>query len=159
MVIYMLSLIFPTFHICLQGFPAFHGLRATDSSGKAEGHVPQAVATPCPPVAELTEKAPSMNLSEAVDAEELLKELDACGVRFSHCHNLSRSCLLQPSESNFIGSFPDCFYMQVGFIASLKNERKHETVSQVCSHILVCYLYYYYSLSFFLSVSVARSRC
>lgn len=80
-----------------KGFPTFQGLRAVENVGKSEGHVPQAVATPCPPVADKTEKVSAIHAAEAVDAEELLKELDACGV---------------------------------GFIASLKNEQKHETVKQ-----------------------------
>lgn len=64
-----------------QGFPTFQGLRAVENVGKSEGHVPQAVATPCPPVADKTEKVSAIHAAEAVDAEELLKELDACGVR------------------------------------------------------------------------------
>ena len=45
--------------------------------------VPQAIAQEITAVPELDERLPAQNFNIAADAEEMLKEIDACGVSFT----------------------------------------------------------------------------
>ena len=66
----------------LQAFPAYSGL-ARGHHGAAQKGVKAAAAAQQAPVADaaqLEAQAPLQNLHEVADAEQLLEELDACGV-------------------------------------------------------------------------------
>lgn len=62
--------------------PVYQGLRAGDAVTRGESVAPQAIAQECPPLPELEQRIPVQNYNVAADAEEMLKELDACGVGF-----------------------------------------------------------------------------
>jgi len=111
----------------MQNFPVFQGLRQNDNAANSACIVPEASAVQDFVVAPAVEhRQPVQNIHEAADAEELLKELDACGVSglnvlasrsLYYTHMVHRLFLFSP-------------VMQVGFIASLKNEHSHEVVEQ-----------------------------
>ena len=66
----------------LQGFPAFQGLRGVEHAHHVEAAGSLAAAAAAAPPAQLAPtRAPAENLHAVADNEELLKELDACGVR------------------------------------------------------------------------------
>lgn len=122
----------------LQALPVFQRLRVADgqaatNNGTAIGQT----MAPAPLAAALDvvegQSVPTQIMFEVADAEDLLKERDACGVSVHYpistrkpCHYASGPCL---STSN-----PHCYgtpwVLQVGLIASLKNEAKHEIVEQ-----------------------------
>ena len=64
----------------MQQLPVYQGLRAGDAVTRGESVAPQAIAQECPPLPELEQRIPVQNYNVAADAEEMLKELDACGV-------------------------------------------------------------------------------
>ena len=64
----------------MQKIPVFQGLRVNDAVARGESVASQAIAQDILPVPELDQRLPVQNIHEAADAEELLKELDACGV-------------------------------------------------------------------------------
>lgn len=64
----------------LQNIPVFQGLRQKDAVHKADAIVPQAAATTQDVATEVDQRLPVQNIHEAADMEEMLKELDACGV-------------------------------------------------------------------------------
>ena len=114
----------------MQNFPAFQGLRSSDASTKADAIAPQAAALECVAAPEVEQRLPAQNIHEPVDNEELLAELDACGV----------SVLPIPPTHRSLSTTRECgshlctlslLFAQVGFIASLKNDLRHEIVSQV----------------------------
>ncbi|KAL4550629.1 hypothetical protein Ndes2526B_g08744 [Nannochloris sp. 'desiccata'] len=78
-------------------FPAFQGPRSGNLVARGESVAPKAIAEEITASPELEQRFPVQNIHEPVDNEELLKEIDACGV---------------------------------GFIASLKNDHKHEIITQ-----------------------------
>jgi len=115
----------------LQIFPTFQGLRNNDGPAAVE-----AVATPAITLtSEVAPKAKEVVVPELVpevaDMEEMLKELDACGVSCylkSPCRSSAHLLFLFLKITCF--SPPSPFPSQVGFIASLKNEHRHDIVEQ-----------------------------
>lgn len=76
----------------MQGFPTFKGLRgqqhgSLDAASAGRAAAAPASAQPAPPTAELPQPTPLT--PEVADAEQLLEELDACGV--SKSRRLQRS--------------------------------------------------------------------
>ena len=67
----------------LQQFPVFQAPRFGDGVTRGEAVVPQAIAQEITAVPELDERLPAQNFNIAADAEEMLKEIDACGVSFT----------------------------------------------------------------------------
>lgn len=63
----------------------FQGLRSGDAPTRTEAAGSQAVKASTLMAPELEERTPVQNIHEAADAEELLKEIDACGVRICIC--------------------------------------------------------------------------
>lgn len=91
---------------------------------------PKAIAEEITAVPELEQRFPVQNIHEPVDNEELLKEIDACGVSPLDPTLSTTFSILLPSKQHPLTHFSQIF-LQVGFIASLKNDHKHEIVTQV----------------------------
>ena len=66
--------------LCIQNFSAFQGLRSGNVVARGESVAPKAIAEEITAVPELEQRFPVPNIHEPVDNEELLKEIDACGV-------------------------------------------------------------------------------
>lgn len=100
---------------------------------------PKAIAEEITAAPELEQRFPVQNIHEPVDNEELLKEIDACGVSPLASTLPSSFSILLPSIQHPLTHFTLTF-LQVGFIASLKNDHKHEIVTQV-RDCIICKLF------------------
>ncbi len=116
--------------LCIQNFPAFQGLRSGNVVARGESVAAKAIAEEITAVPELEQRFPVQNIHEPVDNEELLKEIDACGVSPLASTLPSSFSILLPSMQHPLTHFT-LIFLQVGFIASLKNDHKHEIVTQV----------------------------
>ena len=119
---------------CLQAFPSFQATR-TEHAGPVDAAkaATSAGAPASPAVVEELEQARRgpVNLHEVADNERLLEELDACGVSdwLFRCMPMPYYPLPSPPAWGLTPALSAA--PQVGLIASLKNEHKHEIVTQV----------------------------
>ena len=121
--------------LCIQVIPAFQGHRSGNVVARGEAVVPKAISEETTAAPELEQRFPVPNIHEPVDNEELLKEIDACGVSPSASVLPSSFSTLLPSMQHPLTHL--CLlFSQVGFIASLKNDHKHEIISQVCYSVI-----------------------
>ena len=67
----------------MQQFPVFQGLHGSQNVARSEIVTPKAIAQETSAAPVVDERPPVVNLHEVADNEELLKELDACGVSFN----------------------------------------------------------------------------
>lgn len=116
--------------LCVQKFPAFQGPRSGNLVARGESVAPKAIAEEITASPELEQRFPVQNIHEPVDNEELLKEIDACGVSPLALTLPSSFSTLLPSMQHPLTHFT-LIFLQVGFIASLKNDHKHEIITQV----------------------------
>ena len=115
----------------VQAFTAFQGTRTEHAAPLDAARAAASAGAQASPavVEDLQQAGPApVNLHEVADAELLLEELDACGVS-----GWLFRCMPMPYYPTRLAwslsaALPA---LQVGLIASLKNEHKHEIVTQV----------------------------